>query len=107
MPENKDYQNYDDFSANNFIKRNQHNRDISGIKKRLEDLESRIGSDADFAETFRKAQEHEKKIDEAIERVINQYDNHKIKLNGIALLKWLGVLIIGGIIGAFIKSYFP
>lgn len=106
MSENKENQNRDDFSSKNFIERNQHNRDISSLRKRLDTLESRVLEDKSFAETFLNAQKHEKQIDEAVIGIIDQYDNHKLKINGVALLKWLGVLIIGGIIGALLKTMF-
>lgn len=59
--ENKDPRIRDDFLTYGFIKRNQHNRDIDGVKRRLDNLEARVGTDVAFAETFKQAQKSEKK----------------------------------------------
>lgn len=42
----------DDFTSSNFIQRNQHNRDISSVRRRLDELEKRVGSNESFATTF-------------------------------------------------------
>lgn len=106
MEANKTSTGRNDFASHDFIQRNQHNRDINAIKKRLGELEERVGDNEKFAKTFCEARKTNKAIDEGINEAIDAHDNHKLKVNGVALLKWLSVLVVGGVIGALITIIF-
>lgn len=75
-----------------------HEQQLKNLSDRLEVLENRVGTDAAFAETFEKAQRESKRIDETVEKIVDSHDNHKIKVNGIALLKWVAGIIIGSVL---------
>ena len=97
-----------DFASKNLINKiPRHDKDISWIKKKIGELEQRVGDNGAFANSFVMAQKNDKSIDNVLKSVIDDHDNHKIKVSALALGKWMGVLIIGGVIGALIKSLFP
>lgn len=104
MTENNNHDKRSDFTSKNFIERNQHNRDIGSLKKRLEDIENRVGDDARFAQSFVSAQKNNKDIDNSIYSVIEQHDKHLLMVKGAALGKWLLVLILGAILGWVINQ---
>lgn len=82
-----------------------HTERIEVLEDRVEALEKNISDDAWFAKRFVDSQKDHKQVDESIKSIIKDYDNHKLKIGGLALAKWLGVLVIGGILGALIKGY--
>lgn len=83
-----------------------HTERIESLKGRVADLEQNISNNFWFAEKFVNSQKEQKQIDEAIKGIIKEYDNHNLKVNGAALAKWVGALLVGGLLGALITGYF-
>jgi len=83
-----------------------HTERIESLEGRVADLEQNISNNFWFAEKFVNSQKEQKQIDEAIKGIIKEYDNHNLKVNGAALAKWVGALLVGGLLGALITGYF-
>lgn len=97
----------DDFNPAEILKStNRHNKDINFLKKKISELESRVGDDAAFTKSFVSAQKSNKEIDESINAVIGEYDRHLLTTKGVALGKWLLVLILGAAVGWIINQAF-
>lgn len=80
--------NVSDFASNNLINKiPRHDKDINWIKRKITELEDRIGNNEAFAKSFVSAQQNDKSIDNALNSVIDAHDNHKIKINTLALVK--------------------
>lgn len=97
MPENN-AEKRNDFTTNNFIQRNQHNRDINGIKKRLDDLELLVGTKEKFVSTLVAVCSDSTQVNEAIAKSVDSHDNHKIKLTFFSASKFL----LNAAVGAFV-----
>jgi hypothetical protein len=106
MTESSDPNKRSDFTSRNFIERNQHNRDIGGLRKRLEDLEARVGTNEAFGKSFALSQENSTVLNTAVKKVIDDYDKHLLIVKGTALGKWLLVLILGAVIGWIVNQVF-
>lgn len=77
-----------DFASNALINKiPRHDKDINWIKKKITELEGRVGDNETFAKTFVSAQQNDKSIDNVLNSVIDAHDNHKIKINALALAK--------------------
>lgn len=85
-------------------KTSRHDRDITDIKRRLKELEGRVGDNESFGKTFASAQTTEKTIDSAVESIIDKHDNHKLKVNGLAIAKWVVIAVVSAVIGAWIQK---
>lgn len=91
--------NNGDFASNNLINKiPRHDKDINWIKRQITELNDRVGSNEAFAKSFVLAQKSDKSIDEALNDIIDKHDNHRIKINALALLKWVCAAIIGAVI---------
>ncbi len=91
--------NTGDFASNSLINKiPRHDKDINWIKKKISELEGRVGDNESFAKAFVSAQKNDKSIDEALNAVIDEHDNHKIKVNALALGKWVLAATVGAII---------
>lgn len=88
----------DDFSTKNFIERNQHNRDINAIKKRLSDLESMVGDKDSFIKTFAETCNDSTKMQDAITKCVDKHDSHKIKITFMSA----GQFLLNAAAGAFV-----
>lgn len=104
MEKNNDSSKPNDFASNNFIQRNQHNRDISSLKRRLDELEKRVGNDAVFASSFESASRNSKVLNDSVNAIIDNYDRHLLWAKGTALIKWLAVVTLGALIGWFMNQ---
>lgn len=93
-----------DFASSNFIQRNQHNRDISSVRRRLDELEKRVGDDAAFAASFESATRNSKVLNDSVVAIIDNHDKHLLRVKGTELLKWLAVAILGAAIGWFMNQ---
>lgn len=88
-----------DFDAPGLVKATQnHEEQLKDLSDRVSTLESLIGNNEAFAKAFVSAQQNDKSIDAALNSVIDAYDNHKIKINALALAKWIFGAIIGAVI---------
>lgn len=76
-----------------------HTEQLKAVSARLDKLEELVGDSNKLATSFAEAQKQNKNIDEAIVSVVQEYDKHHLIVKGTALLKWLGVLVVGGFIG--------
>lgn len=94
-----------DFDAPALVKTTKnHEERLSGLEKQISALVAKVGDNESFAKSFAEAQKNTKIIDESITVIIDGHDNHKFKVNGLALAKFLGTLIIGAILGALIDT---
>lgn len=94
-----------DFNPADIIKStNQHDKDIGYLKRKINELDSRVGDDAKFAECFASSQRNSTILNETINTVIDQHDSHLLVVKGATLIKWLAVLFIGGIMGWFVNQ---
>lgn len=96
-----------DFDATELVKATEdHEHQLKELADRVGILEGRVIGNESFAKSFIEASTESVPLQDTINQIIDKHDNHKLKISGIALLKWLGMLVIGGIAGAFINSQF-
>lgn len=96
-----------DFNSGEILRlTSRHDKDIRNIKNRVSKLEERVGTDAAFAESFAASQKTSTVLNTSINEVINNHDKHLLIVKGVTLLKWLGVLTIGGLIGWILNQTF-
>ena len=94
-----------DFNPDELITANRnHEQKLSELSDRLKNVEGRVLTNESFARSFCDAAQNDKRIDGVIKNSIDEHDKHKIVINAVALLKWLAVLVIGGLIGALITA---
>lgn len=72
-----------------------HEEQLKGLADRITKLEGQVGTPSAFAATFATAQGKEKQIDESIIAAVDKHDNHKLKVNGIAIVKWAAGIAVG------------
>lgn len=94
-----------DFNASALVKTTEdHEERLSSLEEQVIELQARVGNSEVFGRTFCEAQKTDKSIDSCIVSIIDEHDNHKLKINVIAFGKWIGILALGGIIGGIITK---
>ncbi len=91
--------NTSDFASNNLLNKiPRHDKDINWIKKKLGELEDRVGDNESFGSTFASAKEKSTVLNDTVKKIIEEYDNHKIKSIGIAVIQWIAGIVIGAVL---------